>query len=238
LYITDKPADKLRMSLSPNFRSCQNLYDGQHKSCLPSNMIEDNAIAYLIEDVPYTDQAGNIQPFTVRARTILSLSIDGYLSTKNEYGFNVNWSGLLKPYLIGKKRGVDSDSHHFSDPRTKNLKYKPYNDGQIQSIILDDDFLYYATQGLTTLYGRIYMRGVKKKNNLFNIEYKLNSSKIDRKGKNNTWFDSDVNISVKKYIIVVDYAGRQKTYSYRDFSENTVFLDDLIEYMKIELDEF
>jgi hypothetical protein len=83
LYITDKPDDKLRMSISAIYDSCQNLYSGgeegtQWNKKLLSNVFDVNSkVAYLIYDSPYTDNKGNRHPFTSVARTIIRVNEKG-----------------------------------------------------------------------------------------------------------------------------------------------------------------
>ena len=83
LYITDRPDDKLRMSISQFYDSCQNIYTGgdegtQYNKKLLSNVFDENSkVAYLIFDTPFRDSRGNIHPFTSVARTILRVNNEG-----------------------------------------------------------------------------------------------------------------------------------------------------------------
>jgi len=83
LYITDKPDDKLRMSVSQFYDSCQNIYTGgeqgtQWNKKLLSNVFDKNSkVAYLIYNKPYKDTKGNEHPFTSIARCILRVNKDG-----------------------------------------------------------------------------------------------------------------------------------------------------------------
>jgi hypothetical protein len=83
LYITDKPDDKLRMSISQFYDSCQNIYSGgetgtQWNKKLLSNVFDKNSkVAYLIYDKPYKDTKGNEHPYTSIARCILRVNKDG-----------------------------------------------------------------------------------------------------------------------------------------------------------------
>jgi hypothetical protein len=72
LYISDKPADILRMSVSNFYTSCQNMYTGAANEQLLANVFDENSkLAYLIFDTPYIDNQGNKHPFTPIARTII-----------------------------------------------------------------------------------------------------------------------------------------------------------------------
>ena len=77
LYITDKPDDKLRMSISKFYNSCQNLYTGGNEGTsynkkLLSNVFDENSkVAYLIFDAPFRDNMGNTQPYTSIARAMI-----------------------------------------------------------------------------------------------------------------------------------------------------------------------
>ena len=83
LYITDKPDDKLRMSVSQFYDSCQNIYTGgepgtQWNKKLLSNVFDVNSkVAYLIYNKPYKDTKGNEHPYTSIARTILRVNKEG-----------------------------------------------------------------------------------------------------------------------------------------------------------------
>lgn len=60
LYITDKSYDKLNMSLSKYYDSCQNIYDGTHKIQLLANVFDPNTkVAYIISETPFYDKKGN-----------------------------------------------------------------------------------------------------------------------------------------------------------------------------------
>lgn len=83
LYITDRPDDKLRMSVSQFYDSCQNIYTGgdegtQWNKKLLSNVFDKNSkVAYLIYNKPYKDTKGNEHPFTSIARCILRVNKEG-----------------------------------------------------------------------------------------------------------------------------------------------------------------
>lgn len=83
LYISDKPDDKLRMSVSRFYDSCQNIYTGgdsgtQFNKKLLSNVFDKNSkVAYLIFNAPFRDKMGNPHPFTSIARTVLRVNKEG-----------------------------------------------------------------------------------------------------------------------------------------------------------------
>jgi hypothetical protein len=72
LYISDKPDDKLRMSISKFYTSCQNLYTGQHNTSVIGTVFDENTkIAYIIAKEPFKDNHGNEHPFTPYVRVLL-----------------------------------------------------------------------------------------------------------------------------------------------------------------------
>ena len=100
LYITDKPADILRMSVSQFYSSCQNLYSGRYNEKLLSNVFDENSkIAYLIFDSPYVDNQGNKHPFSSIARTIIRIGRDNKLLFDKTYPSN-----FVKACDASKKR--------------------------------------------------------------------------------------------------------------------------------------
>ena len=95
LYITDKPDDKLRMSISQFYDSCQNIYTGGDEGTewnkkLLSNVFDPNSkVAYLIYDKPYKDTKGNEHPITSIARCILRVNKDGGVMFDKVYPGNL-----------------------------------------------------------------------------------------------------------------------------------------------------
>jgi len=75
LYISDKPDDKLRMSISLFYDSCQNMYlshNNEHNKKLLANVFDTNSkVAYLILDTPFKDNYGNEHPYTPISRMII-----------------------------------------------------------------------------------------------------------------------------------------------------------------------
>lgn len=88
LYISDELDDRLRMAVFRETLSCQNLYSGEHRRCLPANLIDDYmAVAYIISVGEADDTEGNKHPFKTWARCLLRLSIDGKsIIVHNVYG--------------------------------------------------------------------------------------------------------------------------------------------------------
>ncbi len=95
LYITDKPDDKLRMSISQFYDSCQNIYTGGEQGTewnkkLLSNVFDPNSkVAYLIYDKPYKDTKGNEHPITSIARCILRVNKEGGVMFDKVYPGNL-----------------------------------------------------------------------------------------------------------------------------------------------------
>ena len=95
LYITDKPDDKLRMSISQFYDSCQNIYTGGEQGTewnkkLLSNVFDPNSkVAYLIYDKPYKDTKGNEHPITSIARCILRVNKKGGVMFDKVYPGNL-----------------------------------------------------------------------------------------------------------------------------------------------------
>lgn len=77
LYISDKADDKLRMSISNFYDSCQNIYTGgesgtKHNMKLLSNVFDFNSkVAYLMFDIEYVDDKGNKHPYTTISRMMI-----------------------------------------------------------------------------------------------------------------------------------------------------------------------
>jgi hypothetical protein len=70
LVITDKPEDKLNMSISRFYDSCQNVYTGDYRLRLLSNVFDPNMkIAYLRLNIPYTNKI--TYPYTNCSRCII-----------------------------------------------------------------------------------------------------------------------------------------------------------------------
>lgn len=95
LYISDKPDDKLRMSISQFYDSCQNIYTGGDQGTewnkkLLSNVFDKNSkVAYLLYNQPYKDTKGNEHPFTSIARCILRVNKNGGVMFDKVYPNNL-----------------------------------------------------------------------------------------------------------------------------------------------------
>ena len=122
LYITDKPDDKLRMSLSKYYDSCQNLYSGgdegtTHNIKLLSNVFDVNSkVAYLIYDAPFTDNRGNEHPFTSIARTIIRVNEGGGVMFDRVYPGKMenDFYQIIEDATGLKNEGKDGDKYHYS----------------------------------------------------------------------------------------------------------------------------
>jgi hypothetical protein len=121
LYITDKPDDKLRMSLSKYYDSCQNLYSGgdvgtSHNKRLLSNVFDVNSkVAYLIYDAPFTDNKGNEHPFTSIARTIIRVGKKGGIMFDRVYPGNMEkeFYSIIEDKTGLINTGNEGDTYHF-----------------------------------------------------------------------------------------------------------------------------
>lgn len=146
LYITDKPDDKLRMSISLFYDSCQNLYTGgdvgtQYNKKLLSNVFDENSkVAYLMFDSPFRDKNGNTHPFSSIARTILRVNNQGgvmfdrvYPGDMKEIFYNIieDKTGLKN---VGQQddvyhyKGVGLPSPYMDNYKIKNVGEKNYEE--------------------------------------------------------------------------------------------------------------
>jgi hypothetical protein len=144
LYITDKPDDKLRMSLSRYYDSCQNLYSGgdtgtdQNKKLL-SNVFDVNSkVAYLIYDTPFKDSRGNEHPFTSVARTIIRVNDSGGIMFDAVYPYNMEdeFYKIIEDETGLKNVGKRGDTYHYKkikglpSPYMDRYKIKTTNKGE------------------------------------------------------------------------------------------------------------
>ena len=121
LYITDKPDDKLRMSISKFYDSCQNLYSGgdagtQYNKKLLSNVFDPNSkVAYLITDMPFTDNMGNKHPFTSIARTIIRVNENGGIMFDRVYPskMELDFYNIIESKTGLKNEGNPGDLYHY-----------------------------------------------------------------------------------------------------------------------------
>ena len=122
LYISDKPDDKLRMSLSKYYDSCQNLYSGNdegttHNRRLLSNVFDANSkVAYLIYDSPFTDNRGNQHPFTSIARMIIRVNEKGGIMFDRVYPTNMgdDFNKIVQDNTGLKNVGKTGDVYTYS----------------------------------------------------------------------------------------------------------------------------
>ena len=122
LYITDKPDDKLRMSLSRYYDSCQNLYSGgdagtQYNKKLLSNVFDVNSkVAYLIYNTPFKDNKGNEHPFTSVARTIIRVNDGGGIMFDRVYPPKMEdeFYKIIEDETGLKNVGQSGDVYHYS----------------------------------------------------------------------------------------------------------------------------
>ena len=123
LYITDKPDDKLRMSVSQFYDSCQNIYTGgeqgtQWNKKLLSNVFDKNSkVAYLIYDKPYKDTKGNEHPITTIARCILRVNKDGGVMFDKVYPSNLEniFYNIITESTGIKNVGKPADTYDYEN---------------------------------------------------------------------------------------------------------------------------
>ena len=121
LYITDKPDDKLRMSVSQFYDSCQNIYTGgepgtQWNKKLLSNVFDVNSkVAYLIYNKPYKDTKGNEHPYTSIARTILRVNKEGGVMFDKVYPTNLQdvFYRIITESTGIENVGKDNDTYDY-----------------------------------------------------------------------------------------------------------------------------
>jgi hypothetical protein len=123
LYITDKPDDKLRMSVSQFYDSCQNIYTGgepgtQWNKKLLSNVFDKNSkVAYLIYNKPYKDTKGNEHPYTSIARCILRVNKDGGVMFDKVYPTNLQnvFYNIITESTGIENVGKDDDTYDYEN---------------------------------------------------------------------------------------------------------------------------
>ena len=121
LYITDKADDKLRMSVSQFYDSCQNIYTGgepgtQRNKKLLSNVFDVNSkVAYLIYNKPYKDTKGNEHPYTSIARTILRVNNEGGVMFDKVYPTNLQdvFYKIITESTGIENVGKDNDTYDY-----------------------------------------------------------------------------------------------------------------------------
>jgi hypothetical protein len=121
LYITDKPDDKLRMSISLFYDSCQNLYTGgdvgtQYNKKLLSNVFDENSkVAYLMFDSPFRDKNGNTHPFSSIARTIIRVNNKGGVMFDRVYPGDMEdiFYSIIENKTGLKNVGNQGDVYHY-----------------------------------------------------------------------------------------------------------------------------
>jgi hypothetical protein len=133
LYITDKPDDKLRMSVSMFYDSCQNIYTGgdsgtDYNKKLLSNVFDENSkVAYLIFDSPFRDKMGNSHPFSSIARTIIRVNESGGIMFDRVYPGDMEevFYKIIENKTGLKNVGKPGDTYHYK--KIKGLP-SPYMD--------------------------------------------------------------------------------------------------------------
>lgn len=122
LYISDKPDDKLRMSISRYYDSCQNMYSGGDEGTpfnrkLLSNVFDANSkVAYLIYNVPFRDNKGNEHPYTSIARTIIRVGKDDKIMFDSVYPNNMEETlyDIIEDKTGLVNKGEEGDTYVYS----------------------------------------------------------------------------------------------------------------------------
>jgi hypothetical protein len=152
LYITDRPDDKLRMSISLFYDSCQNIYSGgeqgtQYNKKLLSNVFDENSkVAYLIFNTPFKDKMGNDHPFTSIARTVLRVNNEGGVMFDKVYPGDMEglFYKIIKEKTGLKNTGESGDVYHYKGiaglPSPYMDKYSLKNTGERESS-MDFDYV-------------------------------------------------------------------------------------------------
>jgi len=256
LYITDKPADILRMSVSNFYSSCQNLYSGAFNEQLLSNIFDENSkIAYLIFDSPYIDNQGNKHPFTPIARTIIRVGNDNKIMFDVVYPQEMEnqFYNIIENYTNLKNEGEEDDSYPYKQielpepymdkyritsniPLEKNkraltlAKFLNINVNQLTEIT--DDYFKYNNIGYT-----IY------------TEREANEEALDefRRGwreelRNQNFYDLIEKYKILKYNAVtkiLNYNNNDKI-TFKDFlkKENIITLRDFEDFLKQKFSDF
>lgn len=121
LYISDKPDDKLRMSISLFYDSCQNIYKGddagtEYNKKLLSNVFDENSkVAYLMFQSPFRDKKGNVHPFSSVARTILRVNDKGGVMFDAVYPpeMKTTFHNIIEEKTGLKNVGQKGDVYHY-----------------------------------------------------------------------------------------------------------------------------
>lgn len=141
LYITDKADDKLRMSISLFYDSCQNLYSGgdfgtQYNKKLLSNVFDENSkVAYLMFDSPFRDKNGNMHPYSSIARTIIRVNKEGGIMFDRVYPGDMEeiFYSIIEDKTGLKNVGKPGDVYHYKGvglPSPYMDRYKLKNTGE------------------------------------------------------------------------------------------------------------
>jgi hypothetical protein len=212
LYITDKPADVLRMSVSDFYSSCQNMYTGARNTQLLSNIFDKNSkIAYLIFDSPYVDNQGNGHPFTPIARTIIRVGENNRIMFDVTYPNRMedDFYQIIERYAKIKNQGKEDDIYPYEYkvglPKPYMDKYQMYSDGgDLQ------DKINVLARELDVDYNEIDIISDNRfnwKNQVYDIYDKEDANEYARDYFENNWLEELMKIGddVTFYDIVVDY---------------------------------
>jgi hypothetical protein len=123
LKISSAPEDKMRISISRFWSSCQNAYTGSQRHQLPVTVHDKNTkVAYVLIDRPFTDNKGNRHDQSPLMRVLIRFNPD-----TGEFGFDGiypndmdrNMTNMFKNLIethIGKQASNDYKSHPQNVP--------------------------------------------------------------------------------------------------------------------------
>jgi hypothetical protein len=140
LMITDNPTDKLLMSVSRYYSSCQNIYNGGDEGTdenikLLSNVFDTNSkIALLIFDTPYVDRMGHTIEYTSCARCIIRYSGKIMFDQTYPHEMETTMYKIIEKYTGMKNNGKPMDVYNYNE--IEGLP-KPYMDRYVIPDIKD-----------------------------------------------------------------------------------------------------
>jgi len=134
LKISSDPADKMRISISKFWSSCQNAYTGSHRDRLPATVHDKNTkVAYVLADTAFIDNKGNEHKQSPLMRVLIRFSpetgkfaFDGVYPNGMDRTLNKMFTDLIEKYL-NKKHSTGYDTHYQDVPKSIS-SIKSYSD--------------------------------------------------------------------------------------------------------------
>jgi hypothetical protein len=134
LKISSDPADKMRISISDFFSSCQNAYTGGYKHQLPSTVHDKNTkVAYILADTPFRDNKKNMHEQSPIMRVLIrfnpdtgKFAFDGIYPNGMEDAEDRMFLALIEKQL-NKTQSRDYSIHYQDVPKHVN-NIKSYSD--------------------------------------------------------------------------------------------------------------